>query len=93
MNKELPKKMREIILTTITEFQDGKINQDDVNHLLQSVFSDKTFGDLLKCSQGDLKVCKEINLDKWKKEADEEVKKISKTAKKKKTISDGKKSE
>ena len=91
MNKELPKKMREIILTTITEFQDGRISQDDVNHLLSTVFSDKTFSDLLKCSQGDLKKCKEINLEKWKEKADAEVKKISKTAKKKKIISDGRK--
>ena len=93
MNKELPKKMREIILTTITEFQDGRISQDDVNHLLSTVFSDKTFSDLLKCSQGALKKCKEINLEKWKEKADAEVKKISKTAKKKKIISDGRKQE
>ena len=93
MNKEVPKKIREIIYYAVTQFRDGKVSQNDVNHLLKTVFSDKTFSDLLKCSQGDLKVCKKINLKKWKEKADKEVKSIAKKAKEKKVISDGKEKE
>lgn len=80
MNKEVPKKIREIILNAIVEFRNGKVGSGDINHLLKTAFSDKTFGDLLKCSQGDLKVCKKINLEKWKETADKEVKIIGKKA-------------
>ena len=93
MNKEVPKKIREIIYYAITEFRAGKVTQCDVNHLLKTIFSDKTFSDMLKCSQGDLKVCKKINLKKWKEQANKEVKVIAKKAKEKKTICDCKEKE
>lgn len=48
---------------------------------------------MLKCSQGDLKVCKKINLKKWKETANKEVKVIAKKAKEKKTICDCKEKE
>ena len=48
---------------------------------------------MLKCSQGDLKVCKKINLKKWKEMANKEVKVIAKKAKEKKTICDCKEKE
>lgn len=88
MNKEVPKKMREIIMSAITEFRNGKVSENDIHHLLKTAFSDETFGDLLKCSQGDLKICKKINLEKWKEVADKEIKTIGKKAKQKKIIAD-----
>ena len=93
MNKELPKKMRSIILNAIVEFREGKVSDSDISHLLKTSFSDQTFSDLLKCSQGDLKTCKKINLDKWKESADKEVSTIAKKAVQKKAIADGKKKE
>ena len=93
MNKQVPSKIRSIISNAITEFRSGKVSKTDIEHLLKHTFSDKTFDNILKCSQGDLNVCKKINLEKWKEKANKEVKSIAKKAERKKVVDDSKKKE
>ncbi len=50
--------------------------------MLKKNWSDKTFDLILKCTQGDLKACKKINLEKWKQETSKDVEKLAENAKK-----------
>lgn len=93
MNKQVPSKIRSIVSNAILEFRSGKVGKGDIEHLLKHTFSDKTFDNMLKCSQGDLKVCKQINLEKWKEKANKEVKTIARKAERKKEVDDGLKKE
>ena len=58
------------------------MSRNEVEHLLKKNWSDKTFDAILKCTQGDLKACKKINLEKWKQTTEKDVDKLAKSAKK-----------
>ena len=64
----------------MTKFQEGKISQSEVEHLLQKHWNDKTFEDILRCTQGDLEACKNINLEKWKQDAQKDIDKVAASA-------------
>ena len=82
MAKTWPRRSREVLKQMISKFQQGKVNRSEVEHLLKKNWSDKTFDAILKCTQGDLKACKKINLEKWKQTTEKDVDRLAKTAKK-----------
>ena len=80
MHKQVPTKIRSVIRTAITSFRDGKVSKADVEKLLKKSFSNKTFQQVLLCVQGDLAKCDKIDLEKWRKESEKDVREMAKRA-------------
>ena len=57
--------MRSVIKDALERLSNCKTDENDVNHMLTKSFDNKTFKDIMKCTQGDLEACKHVNLAKW----------------------------
>ena len=80
MHKQVPSKIRSVVRTAISSFRDGKVAKGDVEKLLKKSFSNKTFQQVLLCVQGDLAKCDKIDLEKWRKESEKDVREMAKRA-------------
>jgi len=64
-----------------------------VNKIVNAHFSDEVFQQILRCVQGELDFCKEINMAKWQQVADRDIVTLAKHAKHEAEKEDHKKKE